>query len=458
MSVALRVASRLGLFSRTFLLLTVLMTASLAAWLQAFRSMEVEPRAQQVAQQIVTVVNITRAALIHSAPQERRYLLLDLATNEGIQIYPHEKDDITVRLPDRQVLQRVEEQVIDRLGPETVVAWEVNRIPGLWVSFSIDDDDYWMVVERDRAERVPGVEWLGWGAAALLLSLLGAAVIVGFVNRPLSRLARAAQVLSRGETPAPLPEQGPLEIRDLNASFNRMAKDLRQAEADRELMLAGISHDLRTPLARMRLEIEMSGVSEDARQAIDDDLGQIDHSIGQLMEYARPAGSLPQLATDISSVLTELYERERSHTASLGGELEATIEPGLRARITALDLKRIVGNLIENARRYGRSTDGLAHLVMTVQSEGSTLAIEVADRGPGIAPEEVERLLRPFSRGEAARTGVSGAGLGLAIVERLLKHVGGSLKMLPRAGGGLVARIELPKAKFRNYQLDIDNQ
>ena len=148
-------------------------------------------------------------------------------------------------------------------------------------------------------------------------------------------------------------------------------------------MLAGISHDLRTPLARMRLEIELSGVSEDARQAIDEDLGQIDHSIGQLMEYARPAGTLPQLATDISAVLAELYERERSHTTSLGGELDASLEPGLRARITALDLKRIVSNLIENARRYGRSEDGMAHLVMTLQAEGGIIAIEVCDRGPG---------------------------------------------------------------------------
>ena len=111
-------------------------------------------------------------------------------------------------------------------------------------------------------------------------------------------------------------------------------------------------------------------------------------------------------------MLAELYERERSHTASLGGELDASLEPGLRARITALDLKRIVSNLIENARRYGRSEDGMAHLVMTLQAEGGIIAIEVCDRGPGIAPEDVERLLRPFSRGEAARTGVSGAGLG----------------------------------------------
>ena len=152
----------------------------------------------------------------------------------------------------------------------------------------------------------------------------------------------------------------------------------------------------------MRLEIELSGVSEDARQAIDEDLGQIDHSIGQLMEYARPAGTLPQLATDISAVLAELYERERSHTASLGGELDASLEPGLRARITALDLKRIVSNLIENARRYGRSEDGMAHLVMTLQAEGGIIAIEVCDRGPGIAPEDVERLLSLLARRSGA--------------------------------------------------------
>ncbi|AZY48565.1 HAMP domain-containing protein [Bordetella avium] len=449
---------RLGLFGRTFLLLAALMLVSLVAWLQVFFSMELGPRANQMAQRVITAVNITRTALIYSQADERSKLLLDLATNEGIQVYPREITDFTQPLPDDDYWQRVAQHIRSRFGAETQIAWSVNQVPGFWVSFRIDQDLYWLVFEREQIGLTGGIEWLGWGATALLLSLVGAAVSVGFVNRPLSRLARAAQVLSRGETPAPLPEQGPREIRDLNASFNRMAKDLRQAEADRELMLAGISHDLRTPLARMRLEIEMSGVTEDARQAIDDDLGQIDHSIGQLMEYARPAGTLPQLATDISSVLSELYERERSHTASLGGELEARIEPGLRARITALDLKRIVGNLIENARRYGRSTDGMAHLVMTVQSEGNMLAIEVSDRGPGIAPEEVERLLRPFSRGEAARTGVSGAGLGLAIVERLLKHVGGSLKMLPRHGGGLIARIELPKVKFRNYQLDTANQ
>lgn len=449
MSVALRVASRLGLFSRTFLLLTVLMTASLAAWLQAFRSMEVEPRAQQVAQQIVTVVNITRAALIHSAPQERRYLLLDLATNEGIQIYPHEKDDITVRLPDRQVLQRVEEQVIDRLGPETVVAWEVNRIPGLWVSFSIDDDDYWMVVERDRAERVPGVEWLGWGAAALLLSLLGAAVIVGFVNRPLSRLSRATLALSRGETPPPLPESGPEEIRRVNTNFNRMVEELDRAEADRALMLAGISHDLRTPLARLRLEIELSGVSEASRDAVDEDLAQIDRTIGQFMEYARPS-SAPDRNTNISELVSEMVERECSHTETLGGSLQVTITPNQWARIAAPDLQRVVGNLLENARRYGHKPDEAPHIDLTVSSQGSNVLIDVSDHGPGVKAEDVPRLTRPFTRGSDARTNAGGAGLGLAIVKRLLQRAGGTLNLLNRDGGGLTARITLPASSQKS--------
>ena len=206
-------------------------------------------------------------------------------------------------------------------------------------------------------------------------------------------------------------------------------------------MLAGISHDLRTPLARMRLEIEMSGVSDEARQAIDEDLGQIDHSIGQLMEYARPAGTPPQLATDVSAVLQELADRERHQIEAQDGRLDTAIEADQRARITPLDLKRIVSNLIENARRYGRSEDGVLRLTLSLRAEGSMLAIEVADRGKGIAEQDIERLLRPFSRGETARTGVSGAGLGLAIVERLLKHVGGKLTLASRPTGGLVARI-----------------
>ncbi|TAM87343.1 MAG: HAMP domain-containing protein [Candidimonas sp.] len=433
------------------------MLVSLGAWLQVFFGMEEGPRAVQMAQRVTTAVSITRSALIYAPTSVRPALLLDLATKESLRVQPREGADTMESLPDSNYWRRVAVEIRTRLGPQTQIEWAVNQTPGIWVSFEINNDHYWLVFDREQLGLTAGVEWFGWGATALLLALIGAAVSVRFVNRPLAQLANVARQLARGESPSPLPEKGPLEIREMNVAFNRMARDLRQTEADREIMLAGISHDLRTPLARMRLEIEMSAVTDEARQAIDEDLGQIDHSIGQLMEYARPAGVVPEQGTDVSEALHNLYERERTHTESLGGELTASIAPGLRAKITAHDLKRIVGNLIENARRYGRSpSDGKPHIHLSLNDEDGLLVILVVDEGVGIAAADVERLLRPFSRGEMARTGGSGAGLGLAIVERLLRQVGGRFKLSSEPPHGLTARIEIPRSRVnvRNFQLD----
>ncbi|WP_041683155.1 sensor histidine kinase [Pusillimonas sp. T7-7] len=441
---------RLGLFTRSFLLLAGLMLVSLGAWLQVFFSMEEGPRATQMAQRVTTAVSITRSALIYAPTSVRPALLLDLATKESLRVQPLEPTDALEPLPDSNYWNHVAFEIKRRLGPETRVMWTVNNTPGIWVSFDINNDHYWLVFDREQLGLTSGVEWFGWGATALLLALIGAAVSARFVNRPLAQLAKVAQQLARGETPSLLPEKGPAEIRDMNIAFNRMARDIRQTEADREIMLAGISHDLRTPLARMRLEIELSDVSDETRQSIDEDLGQIDHSIGQLMEYARPAAAAPEQGINVSSVLHDLFERERSHTESLGDELQANIAPHLYARINAHDLKRIVSNLIENARRYGRTpADDRAHIQLSARQEGSIIAIEVQDNGTGIAPTDIQRLLRPFSRGESARTGVSGAGLGLAIVERLLGQVDGTLELISQPSGGLIARIEMPKVRSK---------
>lgn len=440
---------KLGLFSRSFLLLALLMLVSLGAWLQVFYSMEEGPRAHQMAMRVTSAVSITKAALQYAPDEHRPELLLDLATKEGLRVQPRAADDILEALPRTDYWQYVAEDIRKNLGSNTLVMWSVNDLPGIWVSFELGAEKFWVVFSREQLSLTTGPEWLGWTATALLLALVGAAVSVRFVNRPLAQLAQVAQELSRGETPMILPERGPAEIRDMNIAFNRMVRDIQQAEADREIMLAGISHDLRTPLARMRLEIEMSQMTEEARQAIDEDLAQINHSIEQLMEYARPARHAPDEGSAVSAILQEIYERERPHTESLGSVLTAEIHPELWAKITAHDLKRIVVNLIENARRYGRSpNEGKSFIHLRAYQTGGQVFIEVLDQGPGIAAHEIQRLLRPFSRGEAARTGVSGAGLGLAIVERLLRQVGGELKLLSNPKRqGLCAQIILPRAR-----------
>src|SRR5690606_9615571 len=221
---------RLGLFSRSFLLLAGLMLVSLGAWLQVFFSMEEGPRAAQMAQRVTTAVSITRSALVYAPTSVRPSLLLDLATKESLRVQPREAADVLQPLPNSNYWNHVAAEIKDRLGPDTHIMWTVNEAQGIWVSFEINNDEYWLVFDREQLGLTAGVEWFGWGATALLLAMFGAAISVRFVNRPLAQLAKVAQQLARGETPSPLPEKGPLEIREMNIAFNRMRSEEHTSE------------------------------------------------------------------------------------------------------------------------------------------------------------------------------------------------------------------------------------
>jgi len=224
-----------------------------------------------------------------------------------------------------------------------------------------------------------------------------------------------------------------------------MSLDNRQtATTDLESMCSRISHDLRTPLARLRMEIEVSGLPHDTRQAIEEDLAQIDHNTQQLWQYVRPVRVAPRVATDVSGLLKALAEHERHRIESLGGSLTTSLEPGLNACIASVDLECMIGNLLDNARRYGRSPDGHLTIALRLVADNDALIIDVSDRGPGIPPGDIARLRQPFSRGPQTHFDHAGVGLGLPIVERLLTQVGGSLCLLDHDGGGLIARITLP--------------
>ena len=438
-----QLASHVDLFTRTFLLLSVLMLASLGAWVLIFFSLEMGPRAAQMSQRIATSVNLTLATLDYTPSAQRPALLRTLSLREGLDVYPRLSTDLVEPLPNGKYWQRVGKLVRAQLGEETLLAWSVNNIPGFWVSFRLGHERYWLAFDRHEIRLTGSLEWLSWAAAALLLSLIGAAIGVSYINRPLAQLARAAQLLSKGLSPPALSETGARELRALNTSFNRMARELHQANADRALMLAGISHDLRTPLTRMRLEVELSLMAPAGRQAIDQDLAQIDHSLTQLTDYARPASLEPLPALNLSALLTQMTQRERCVTQHLGGTLDVDITPHLYAHVAATDFRRILSNLIENARRYGLGADGVPTIRVALYRHVHAIVLEVSDRGPGIPPQDLERVRTPFWRGNRARTGASGTGLGLAIVDRLLQHMGGTLTFRAREGGGLSVEIEL---------------
>ncbi|MGZ5819190.1 MAG: ATP-binding protein [Burkholderiaceae bacterium] len=435
-----------GLFWRTFILLAVLITVSMAAWVASFRMLERGPRVRQIAAQVVSMVTITRAALTHSAPDLRRELLFDLASNEGIRIYPLEKSDRVVPMSDTNIMPLLQENVMSRLGSDTKFAEKVNDVAGFWVSFKIDndeDDAYWLMLDRERIERKSSSQLLRWATITLFLSLLGAVFISRLINLPLARLTAAARLIAKGQRIEPLPEQGPTEIREANRSFNQMVNDLERVESDRAVILAGISHDLRTPISRMLLEVEMANLSDDSRQGMQSDLAQMDAIIGQFLDYAKPTDLTTVQRIDLSALLTETV-----HDASRFADVKITpkIDPDLHVMGNPVDLKRVLNNLIENARRYGKSENAeQAEIDLACHTENDQIVIEVADHGPGVPESEMERLLRPFARLDTARSQADGAGLGLAIVTRVIGRHGGKLQLLNRKQGGLIIKMTLPR-------------
>jgi two-component system osmolarity sensor histidine kinase EnvZ len=435
-----------SLLWRAFLLIATLMLLAVAAWLAIFREAELEPRARQLTQMVVSMTNLTRAALLAARPEHRHNLLAELSDREGLHIYPADSNDRIVPPPPLPLPRRIETLLQEQLGPATRLAFELNDEPGLFVSFRIfpgTEGDFWLALPRERLERHLPLQWLGWGAAVLLLSLAGAWLIVFLITRPLRALETAARKVGAGETPPPLPERGPQEIAAVTLAFNQMSANLRQLEDDRRLLLAGISHDLRTPLTRLRMETELSVADAAARAGMAADIAEMDRTIGQFLDFARPqedASTAAALtATDLSALLTEIAARYGRHLSfnPPASPVSARIRPDL--------LHRAIVNLIENALRHGGQGEHCEPVELALTTTGEEVIIAVLDHGPGIAPNEVERLKLPFTRGEAARTGAGGAGLGLTIVDRIVRAQNGRLELLPRSGGGLAAQIHLPR-------------
>jgi two-component system osmolarity sensor histidine kinase EnvZ len=427
---------------RTFLLIALLMMLSVWAWFAIFNTYEREPRARQLSQLIVSAANLTRAALVTARPEARLELLRELSAREGIHIYPAETTDRIAPLPDRPFLQRVQALVREQLGADTVLTLERGDERALFVSFRIDDSedgDYWLAMPRERIDRLFPLEWLGWSAAALLLSIAGAWLIVARVSRPLKVLAAAAAEIGRGRTPHPVIAEGPAEIETLATAFNEMTADLARLDQDRALILAGISHDLRTPLTRLRMSLEMSGMDETSRDEAAADIEEMDSTIGQFLDFARADGGEPMQPTDLGAMLAQLAEQYRKRGSDVG--CDAAVLPHQLVRPQAL--RRAVTNLIENALRHAGAGLPIKLKLLATDKE---VQVVVADRGPGIPPNEAERLKLPFTRLETARTGAIGAGLGLAIVERIARAHKGRIELQQRDGGGLAASIVMARA------------
>jgi two-component system osmolarity sensor histidine kinase EnvZ len=442
---AMRPGRGFSLFWRTFFFLSVLLVGCIVAWLQTFRALEYEPRALQSAQQLASLVNLSRAALVHSDSIARVSLIKTLADEEGLRIAPREPSDNYLRYDLDSLSRNVSARLSARLGPDTVVAREVNGKPGLWIGFSIDDDPYWLLTDPSRIGPVAGTTWLIWLGTAALLSLAGAAVIARLINHPLKKLSFAAGRVRDGDFDSSQLNEtvATSEIREVNIGFNRMAQRLSKIEQDRALMLAGISHDLRTPLSRLRLETEMSVADEQAREHMAADIDQVNAIIDKFLDYARPDNLQPDRVN-----LNQIVE---AATFALGADrstqITTSIPPDTLVLGDAVELQRVFANLLENAQRYGKDpVTGKVKVDIAAKEKDDAVLIKLRDHGPGVSPEMLGQLTQPFFRGDASRSAATGTGLGLSIVERALIRMGGRFVLANSSTGGLSAHMKLRKA------------
>ena len=433
----------LSLFWRTFVLLAILLAGGIFAWVQTLKALEFEPRAVQTAQQIAGLVNLSRAAM-RSADNIQRVALMKSLGNDAVRVAPQERTDRYDPFEVDRFTLRVGQELRASLGPGTVIARSVNDEPGLWVGYTIDGEGYWLRAEEGQIRTMQGNTWFVWIGIAVLATLFGSVGIARLINRPLKQLSFAASRIREGDLDSRLDENTlTSEIREVNMGFNRMARELAKVEEDRAVMLAGISHDLRTPLARLRLETEMSVSDDEAKNNMVLDIDQLDAIIDKFMDYARP-GETQLRAVMISPVIDRVAATMRDPTQI---RIESRVAIDLEVLADETELARVLANLFENSRRYGRSADsGVAEVSISYSRAEPWVIISVRDKGPGVAPAKLSQLTTPFFRGDAARTAATGAGLGLAIVEKSMLRMGGTLEVANAPDGGFIAHLRLRRA------------
>lgn len=286
---------------------------------------------------------------------------------------------------------------------------------------------------------------IAWLLSSLALSVLGAAWLASLSNRPIKALSFAASRFQDGEFQASTLDEtvSSHELRTVNVGFNRMSQKLAHIEHDRAVMLAGISHDLRTPLARLRLETELSVSDVTARAHMVDDIEQIDAIIGKFMDYARPdEASLGPVS--LNATIERCIKTPHSRADM---RFKLTLPDALMVKADEVELQRVINNLLENAARYGRSVDtGLTLVEISTKIQQRHVLLRICDHGVGVPDAQLQQLTTPFFRGESARTAAQGAGLGLAIVAKTLARMGGQLELSNAPDGGLCATVILQAA------------
>ncbi len=311
---------------------------------------------------------------------------------------------------------------------DPLIYWvEAPQAPGYWVKVPLS------------GYQENNLEFLTFYLSSIgFLSVLGGWLFARHLNRPLKALQQAAVKVGKGDFSSKLEEEGSSEVIEVTRAFNQMSRGIAALENDRRLLMAGVSHDLRTPLTRIRLATEMMNDEDDyLREGIIYDIEDMNGIIDQFIEYLRHHKTDELACEDINALVTEVVncELKQQRVITFKGNPSVGLIP-----LSSVAIKRVITNMIENALRY---SDGDIEVLSYFNSNKKYVVIAVNDNGPGIPESELESVFEPFKQGDTAR-GSEGSGLGLAIIKRIIDMHDGKVKLENRPEGGLSAQIYLP--------------
>ena len=427
-----------SLLGRTAITIAVTLLAFMAICMAAAVYFVYNPMAKRHAEDFAAII-VAAAHSLQDLPIEMHAELKNrLLQDHGLIVaeQPFESFEAASNLPYYPFFR----EALDEQAGENLRIVEPADSPIIWVDVPAHGKIYRLGFDRERLGINPPVVLILAIGVGALLTLFASVLEVRRVVRPLNRLSGAVKTVARGGNPPSIPEEGPEEIASLARTFNRMSSDLQQLSENRTVMIAGISHDLRTPLTRLGLAVEMLDQESNPEliERIRHNLDTMNSLIRQFLQFSQGVeGELP--------VQLDLWQMIESLAADLkleGSELRLhRNDPPCVYFADAIALERVLANLMKNAVQHGNGRP----IDVDLHCKEEEVAIEIRDRGPGIPPEEVEAVFRPFHRlGSASTRAPSGSGLGLAIANQLAKKHGWKIELLPRDGGGTRAKLSLP--------------
>jgi len=430
-----------SLFGRTVITIALTLLVFMLIFVSAAVYFVYDPMAKRHADDFAAII-VSAAHSLQSLPEEmhaelKQQLLQDhgLTVAEETTDVPHASSDLSFYPFFHEALHR-------RAGVELVIIESADD-PIIWVDVPAHGKLFRLGFDKKRLGINPPVVLILAVCGGALLTLIASLLEVRRVVRPLGRLSSAVKLLGRGQNPSPIPEDGPEEIAGLARAVNRMSASLHELSENRTVMIAGISHDLRTPLTRLGLAIELLDLdpTPELIDRIRRNLEAMNKLIGQFLQFSHGAEG----ETPVQLDLWQMIESLASDIKIDGSELLLhRKDPPCVYFTDAVALERVMTNLLKNAAQHG----GGKPIDINLNCSDDEVAVEICDRGPGIPASEVDAVFKPFHRLEVnGSSRVGGSGLGLAIAHQIALKYDWKIELLPREGGGTVAKLSLPTAR-----------